>query len=307
MASGVARDPHKVYVDGLKFSNPLYFKTVLVPILATWPLILMVLTIYLYNLWRVIKSPTRNYRVTMKMNFFPILLFAMILDNGYDWTTSASVNKFSTKTLGFLIGAFGVLAALSLVFAAGYTWDSIRSGANNGFKPNEEGEVRYSRLSAGEEEGGEDSDKVELPSRLRYPGRWRTIINEYITINVVYGLTIYTLQLLLVYVMRYTTHVDNNYMRESDAAYASLAMVILLVPLVIMDYFMFRFPPTACIVTHYYLVGVFGLSFTVDFFNQVRYCELMTLVVTFAALFLFVFKIKIFTDIGRKISMDKSD
>ncbi len=298
-ADKVVRDPHKVYVDGLKFSNPLYFKTVLVPILATWPLILMVLTIYLYNLWRVIKSPTRNYRVTMKMNFFPMLLFAMILDNGYDWTTSASVNEFSSKTLGFLIGVFGLLAGLSLVFVAAYTWDSIQSGANNGFKPNEEGAV----LSG----GSGDSDRVDLPSRLKYPGRWRTIINEYITINVVYGLAVYNLLLLIVYVMRYTTHVDENYMRESDVAYASLAIIILLVPLIIMDYFMFRFPPTASIMMHYYLVIVFGLSFTVDFFNQVKYCELITLVVTFGALFLFVFKIKIFTDIGCKISMDKTD
>ena len=293
---------HHLYRDGLRFSNPLYFKTVMVPIFVTIPMSLMVFIIYSYNLMQVMKSPLKNYRVTLKMNFFPMLLFATILDNGYDWTTGAEVKNYSSSTLSFLTAAFGVLAALSLVFAAGYTWDSVRNGFNNGLKTREVGAALYSRL---EEEESIVLSTV-LPSKVLRPNRWRTIINEYMTINVVYGLAVYNVLLVILYALRHTTHTDNNYIREADVAYISLAMLILLVPLVVLDWFMFEFPATASIISHYYVITIFAVNFTLDFFNQVKYCEMLTLGMVFVGVFLFIYKIKLFSDIGRKVP-EKND
>ena len=49
---------------------------------------------------------------------------------------------------------------------------------------------------------------------------------------------------------------------------------------------------------HYVIVAVFALNFTMDFYAQVKYCEIITITAFFVASFLTVYKIKIFTDIG---------
>ena len=49
---------------------------------------------------------------------------------------------------------------------------------------------------------------------------------------------------------------------------------------------------------HYAIVAVFALNFTIDFYTQVKYCEIITITVFFIVAFCAVYKIKIFVNIG---------
>ena len=285
-----------LYVDNEKFSNPLYFKTVLVPILAVWPLTLITLAIYLYNIFS--KNMINTYRVSIKMNFFPMLLFPIIIDNVYDYVSNVDVKKYDSKTLVFLIVLQGILGFFSMIFTLMYTWEAVKKGSSS---LEEDEAVLYTRLKTSEEG---DEGAVNLPSNLRFPGRWKTIMNEYLTMNVVWGLTINNLMLFIVYVMRYITYNDNMLMREIDVTAISLAIGLVLIPLVIIDIWLFAYPATASLSMHYYILAVYAINFTVEYYNALLSVSPAPALTILVAFLFFVIKLMAFSQLGRKAKAD---
>lgn len=307
-----------VYRDGVHFSNPLYFKTLIVPILLSWPFSALVLIIFVGNIWNILKSSKPfTFKFNNKLNFFPILQFATILDNAYDWHTKGNVEKYTKVNLTFLIIITSCFAFFSILYTIAYTYDSVMSAAGQK-KTKKKFSVFYNKLQNvdSDVEENQDSQTVEwdirnfsaqqrgnrsdLPSNIRYPNRWKIIRDEYLTINVVYGLTVYNILLVILYIIRYLTFSDHNYLREIDVVFISLTVLGFLFLVIILDWFLFDYPPLSSVIAHYYVIMVYTLNFTIDFFNQVEYCEIITLATFFIALFIFIYKIKIFLDIGRK-------
>ena len=99
-------------------SNPLYFKTPFIPFLAAWPITIMCLIIYSYNLVQY-----KHSAVTIPLIFFPLLLFSGILDNIYDFATNADINEYKAKNLLAMVLVLTVLAVLCVVCVIYYsTW-----------------------------------------------------------------------------------------------------------------------------------------------------------------------------------------
>lgn len=275
-----------IYKNGRPFSNPLYFKTILVPFMVVWPLAVLCLIIYIYNLVNY-----KHSKVTMKMVFFPVLLFAGIIDNFYDLITKASIDEYNSTTLILLTGVFGALAVISITYLISYTKESLQA---NRYAPliqdDEDDIVLFSR--------DEDAENIQLSMRSPNHDRWNRIIDEYITANVIWGLTTYNVMITLIYAARYITHTDHNYIREEDVAFVSAAHLLLLGIFAVCDFFLFKTPSCGSVFMHYAISAVFALNFTLDFFNQVKYCEILTLVSFFLSVFLSVYKLKLFIDIG---------
>ena len=99
-------------------SNPLYFKTPFIPFLAAWPITIMCLIIYSYNLVQY-----KHSAVTIPLIFFPLLLFSGILDNIYDFATNADIKEYKAKNLLAMVLVLTVLAVLRVVCVIYYsTW-----------------------------------------------------------------------------------------------------------------------------------------------------------------------------------------
>lgn len=257
------------------FSNPLYFKTSLVSFLVSWPIAILCFVVYFYNL-----ANYKNMGVTVKMVFFPVLLSAGILDNFYDIITNADVNKYDKTQLGVLIGAFTVQAVISLVYLAAYMYNTIRPG-----------QYMYRRLPTSDEDEG---DSGEAPME-----RWRRIIDEYATSNIIWALTVSNMMILAIYVARYITHLDKNFMREIDVALLSAVLLGMVIIVVVFDFALFKNPSSGSVFMHYLVAAVYSLNFTIDFQAQVGFCELLTLAVFFISVFLVVVKLKAFIELGQ--------
>lgn len=285
-----------IYVNGAPFSNPLYFKTPLIPFLAAWPLTFLCLVIYVYNLVKY-----RHAKVTIKMIFFPVLLISGILDNAYDFVTDAKVSEYKAAPLMVLIVVFSVLALVSMGYLAAYTVESLKHPSDTPLALGDGGDVvLYSRL-ANNDSDDDDTEKVRI-TRQKDPGRWYKLINEYLTGNVIWALTTYNILITLVYVARYISHTDENYIREMDVAILSCVLLIVLGGMALVDYFLFKNPANGSVFLQYGISAVFALNFTLDFYGQVKFCEIITLVAVFAAFFMMVYKIKVFIDIGARAS-----
>lgn len=261
------------------FSNPLYFKTALVAFLAQWPIVFMCYVVFIYNLVNY-----KNMRATVKMIFFPVLLFPTILDNSYDIITGASVDKYDSTHLRALIGVFSVMAAASLIYLASYMYEALRN-------PNSKG--MYRRLATSDEMETDEDQPQTAPM-----SRWRRIIDEYMTANIIWSITVYNMMLLAIYVARYITHTDKNFMREVDVALLSAVLGGVVIIVVIFDFALFRNPASGSVFMHYVIAAVFSLNFTIDFHAQVGFCEILTLGVFFVSVFLAVFKLKMFVELG---------
>ena len=273
-------------------SNPLYFKTPLIPFLAAWPITIMCLIIYSYNLVRY-----KHSTVTIPLIFFPLLLFSGILDNMYDFETNADINEYKSKNLLAMILVLTVLAVLSVVYVIYYSARGIQN--RRGYQllsqtadDDEENTVLYARGDT------EDRDMAQITSRPADTEKWFRIIDEYMTANVMWALTTYNILLVVIYIARYITHKDDNIIRELDVGIISLGLLAFLVAIAIIDFFLFTHPPNGSVFMHYAIVAVFALNFTIDFYAQVKYCEIITITVFFIAAFCAVYKIKKFVDIG---------
>ncbi|RUS70284.1 hypothetical protein EGW08_016703 [Elysia chlorotica] len=299
----------------LKYSNPLYFKTLLIPILASWPLTFVIFIIYAYNTMRGVGYISRPPKVTAKMIFLPLLLVPMIVDNYYDLITKASVSEYDSDILLLIIIAMALFVVISIAYITFYCFQLVQN--NNYIKKS--GYTRLSMVDSisedAQENDGNDDERggaelnvnIKLPSRIKNPNRWDIIVNEYMTMNGVYGLMIYNILLLIIYVMRYLTNKDTNCIRETDVAIISAVLGALLIPNIIFDWLTFKIPQAASLVMHYYLISVFALNFTLDFYDQLEYCEEITLGITFAATFLTAGKFKLFNDIGGSVTTYKMD
>ena len=263
-----------LYVNGTAFSNPLYFKTSLVGFLAAWPLAFMCYTIYFYNICNY-----KNFRVTAKMLFFPLLMLPGIIDNIYDLATEAKVSEYDNTTLIAMIITMALFAVISLVYLSLYCLESIKAKSRQLYEP----------LAT-----DEDEDSLSPAGR----GRWWRIIDEYMVANSIWGLTTYNMMLTLIYVARYVTHNDYNLVRESDVAIVSLVLLGFLIIVAIMDFLLFRHPCNGCVFMQYAIGAVFALNFTVDFQAQVDFCEILTLAVFFVAVFLTIYKFFIYVQLG---------
>lgn len=274
-------DVGTLYVNGSAFSNPLYFKTALVGFLGAWPLAAMCIVVYVYNLFNY-----KNFKVTAKMVFFPVLLFAGIMDNTYDIVTKAKVSEYTEQTLMAMVVVTSILAVISLLYLGTYTYESMKMMNGNLYQPlAQEDEMELSRNGDG------------ISTMTRY----QRIIDEYMTSNIVWGLTTYNMMLVLIYASRYITHTDKNLVRELDVALVSSILLVFIVIMALLDFFLFRNPSNGSVFMHYGIAAVFALNFTVDFQAQVGFCELITLGVFFVAVFLSVYKVKLFMDIGMPI------
>ena len=282
--AGGSRQP--LYVNGTAFSNPLYFKTAIVGFLGAWPLAIMCIIVYMYNLCNY-----KNFKVTAKMVFFPVLLFAGIMDNCYDIITGAKVSEYNSTILIAMIVSLSVLSAISLLYLGTYTYESMKMMNGNLYQPLAQEDTMemtvFSRTGGNEESGGGSS-----------MGRSQPIIDEYMTSNIVWGLTTYTMMLTLIYAARYITHTDNNLIREVDLAVVSAVLLVFIVIMTLLDFFLFRNPANGSVFMHYVIAAVFALNFTVDFQAQVGFCEILTLAAFFVAVFLAVYKMKLFIEIG---------
>jgi hypothetical protein len=266
------------------FSNPLYFKTSLVAFLAAWPIAIMCFIVYFYNM-----ANYKNMSATVKMIFFPVLLFPGILDNCYDIITKADVNEYKSTPLAVLIGVYVIASVISLLYLGLYTYDSMN--------PDKKG--MYSRLPTTTDEEQDESGGGGGDVTL---GRWQRVIDEYMTANVIWSVTTYNLMIMVIYVARYITHSDGNYMREIDVALVSAVLLGLVIILAIVDFALFKNPANGSVFMHYVVAAVFSLNFTVDFQAQVGFCEIITLGVFFLSVFLAVYKLKLFMELGTPAS-----
>ena len=179
-----------------------------------------------------------------------------------------------------LIAVFVALSIISLVYLGGYTYGSLYPNQKEG----------YRRLP-------DDEDLEEVPM-----DRWQRIIDEYMTTNIIWALTTYNLMLMIIYVSRYITHTDRNYMREIDVALVSAVLLSLVIVLVLFDYFLFKNPSNGSVFLHYLIAAVFALNFTIDFQAQVGFCEILTLGVFFFCVFLAAWKLWVFIELGTPAS-----
>lgn len=255
------------------FSNPLYFKTSLVGFLVSWPIGIMCFIMFFYNL-----ANYKNSTVTFKMVFFPLLLVPGIIDNFYDIVTNADIKKYDKTNLIVLIGVFTVLAVLSLIYLALYMYDTIKRSP-------------YMRLANDEDE----EDEVPI-------GRWKRVIDDYATSNIIWALTVSNMMILAIYAARYITHLDKNFMREIDVALLSGVLLGMVIIVVLFDFAFFKNPSSGSVFMHYMVGAVYSLNFTIDFQAQVGFCELLTLVVFFLCAFLVVLKLKAFLELGHAVA-----
>ena len=223
------------------------------------------------------------------MYFFPLLLVAGIMDNVYDIATEAKISKYDETTLAVLIGVFSVLGLISLVYVVIYTMESMSMSRYLPLAQDDEETVIFSADNQG--------IQISAPNQPD-PNRWGRVIEEYMAANLIWGLTSYNMMLILIYTSRYITHTDNNYMRETDVALVSGVLLIILLVMAIIDIFLFKNPSSGSVFMHYVVVAVFSLNFTIDFQAQVGYCELFTLGVFFGAVFLAIYKLKLYIDVG---------
>lgn len=273
------------------FSNPLYFKTSLVAFLASWPIAIMCFVVYFYNL-----ANYKNMAATVKMIFFPLLLFPGILDNCYDIITGADINEYKSTPLAVLIGVYVVSGVITLIYLVVYTRESMgpdKKGMYSRLATTDYQELTVYSRTDGEE--GDEEPNIPL-------GRWQRIIDEYMTANIIWALTMYNLMLMVVYVARYITHSDKNYMREVDVALVSAVLLALIIILVILDFALFKNPASGSAFMHYVIAAVFSLNFTVDFQAQVGFCEILTLGVFLLSVFLAIYKLKVFIELGTPAS-----
>lgn len=279
-------------VNGAIFSNPLYMKTPIVGFLGAWPLAVLAFVIYFYNIYNY-----RNLKLTAKMVFFPVLFFPGIVDNVYDIHTGGDVGMYTETSLSVLIAAMTIMATISIAYLVSYTYESTKKCGRNGCATLGQDDGGYATL------GQDDSAEVTVFSRAANDAsgrmdRWRRIVDEYMTANVVWGVTSYNMMLILIYAARYITHADRNLVREIDMVIISSVLLVFLVLLGILDFFMFKNPASGSVFMHYVIAAVFALSFTIDFHSQVGYCELLTLGTFFAACFMAVYKLVLFMEIG---------
>lgn len=275
----------RLYVNGSAFSNPLYFKTSLISFLGAWPLAIMCIVVYMYNLFNY-----KNFKITAKMIFFPVLLFAGIADNSYDIITGADVSEYTEETLVAMIVVTSIFAVISLLYLGTYTYESMKSMGRSLYQPLAQEEKI--EMTVFNRTGSGSGDSISTMTR------YQRLIDEYMTANIIWGLTTYNMMLVLIYASRYITHTDKNLIRELDVALVSVILLIFIVIMVLLDFFLFRNPSNGSVFMHYVVAGVFALNFTVDFQAQVGFCEILTLAVFFVAVFLSVYKIKLFIDIG---------
>ncbi|GFO15360.1 hypothetical protein PoB_004186500 [Plakobranchus ocellatus] len=247
----------------VNFSNPLNFKTLLVPIFLVCPINILALIINMYNIVVAIGDKRRgiiqHFRVNIKILCFHLLIIPTIVDNTYDSVTKIDVEKYSSVTQMVFIIVMGIATLFCIIFTVGYTWEVVQK-----YTSVKIGEG-YGRLREEEEEELEGTDV-----RMEFFTRWYVIINKYMTINAIFGFTIYNIMLTLIYAMRYITSVDSDYLRIQDVANISYGVLIMLVLFVIFDFFTFRYPQTASLTVHYYVLFIFSLNFTLDFYQQVR-------------------------------------
>ena len=286
-------------VEVSAFSNPLYYKTPLIPFLASWPIAVMCLTVYFYNLINF-----KNMSLTLKMIFFPILLFPGIIDNCYDLITNADIAKYKEAPLAALIGVFVLAALTSLIFLVMYVYEQSHfSFWCSSTK------AMYKRLinrdDAEDARGGEEEEEEEEEDdedQQRHMGRWQRIIDEYMTANLIWGLTMYNLMLMIVYVARFITYQDKNFMRETDVAIVTAVTAVLIKIMIGIDFWLFNNPASGSAFMHYYIATIFTLNFTLDFHAQVGFCEYFTLVVCLTCAFLVVYKLWAFALLGTSAS-----
>ena len=218
--------------------------------------------------------------VTAKMVFFPILLMAGILDNFYDIVTNADIKEYNQTRLGVLIAVFTVLAVISLVYLVVYMYDSSQPV-----------QYAYRRLPTSDEE---EIDEGNMPM-----GRWTRILDEYATANIIWALAQSNMMILAIYVARYISYLDTNFMREVDVAMLSALLLGVVIVMVVLDFVLFKNPSSGSVFMHYLVAAVYSLNFTIDFQAQVGFCELLTLTVFFICTFLVVVKLKAFMEIGQ--------
>ena len=256
------------------FSNPLYFKTSLVGFLVSWPIAILCFVVYFYNL-----ANYKNMGVTVKMIFFPVLFLAGIFDNFYDIITGADVNEYDKTHLGVLVGVFTVLAVISLVYLAAYMYETVKPG-------------QYRRLPTSDAEEEDDSGDAPM-------GRWRRVLDEYATSNIIWALAVSNMMILAIYVARYITHSDKNFIREVDVALLSAVLFGIVIIVVVFDFALFKNACSGSVFMHYLVAAVYSLNFTIDFQAQVGFCEILTLAVFFICVFLVVVKLKAFIELGQ--------
>lgn len=264
--------------------------------LVSWPIAIVCFVVYFYNIVNY-----KNMFVTKKMMVFPVLLFPGIIDNAYDIATRADVNEYTTNRLSVLIVVFVVMSIISLLYLGCYMYESIH--------PNRKG--MYRRLQDSDVEDDNDDGKINsspgISSEHKQRSRWQRIIDEYMTANILWSVTVYNIMLVLIYTARYITHKDKNYIRELDVAFLSVILFGLVIIIVIFDFVLFRHPASGSVFMHYVVAAVFALNFTIDFQAQVGFCEIITLSVFFVCVFLAVFKIKMFVELGNSIGHQKID
>lgn len=269
------------------FSNPLYFKTALIGLAASLPIAIMCFIVYFYNL-----ANYKNMSATVKMILFPVLLFPGILDNCYDIITKADVKEYQSTPLAVLIGTYAITGVITLIYLVMYIYESM--------DPDKKG--MYRRLAATDETemgGGEEEREIHM-------GRWQRIIDEYMTANIIWALAMYNLMIMVIYVARYITHSDKNYMREVDVALVSAVLLSLIIILVIIDFALFKNHASGSAFMHYFIAAVFSLNFTIDFQAQVGFCEILTFGVCLLSVFLTVYKLFAFMKLGAPASKKRN-
>ncbi|KAK3757041.1 hypothetical protein RRG08_062910 [Elysia crispata] len=287
------------YVNGQKFSNPLYFKTALVGLMGAWPLAIMCVIVYMYNVLNY-----KRFTITAKMLFFPVIMLPGIVDNLYDIITEANVSNYDTTNLLSLVVVMSIMSVFSIVYLGMYTWENMRLGQQGKlYRPlvqedDDDGDIELTIFSKSRE-------GADLGMKARKILRNQRIVDEYMTANVIWGITTYNMMLTLVYAARYITHTDNNVIRETDVAVLSLVIIGFIALLIIFDFFLFRHPSNASVFMHYVIAAVFALSFTLDFQAQVKFVEIITFASFLLAVGASVYKLYFF--MSTKIEVTKKE
>ena len=254
----------------------MYMKTILVNV---WVIILVIIAaaIHIFNVKKA--STVASGSNAFACFTFPLLIIPAIVDSIVDLLTKmepANLNKAGmifVMILMIIVAIFGCLYAISYqrIMTQCVELSCLDYQPLNG----DEGEQDY------EDEGENDHRNLDSSSSRRtralYRTDWFTIVNIYAITNTIWGFVSHNLILALLYVMRVWTIHDSNINRGADVATAAGISGILLLAIIVYDWFVFRSYSYAIFV-HYITFIVFSMSLMVEFHKAVGLEEALNFV-----------------------------
>lgn len=246
-------------------TNPLYFKT---GVINGYDVAISVMGLFFigFNIYHNRKSKEElNLKLMGPIAFLTI---PSIIDNVFDIITGYDSKNFTTTLLSVLVGLMFVACVLSVAFGI-YHIIKVSTAYSELIDTDE-------ALNSIEKKGTFTMFEVmTLKSALRYYH-----INIFLLCNFTVALIFINIWLLVTYVMRLYTFLDENITRELDVSIYALIFLIAHVLVVILDY-VFRKKYTAPLFGHYLSGVFFMISNLSELDRYVKVLELLTTLMIF--------------------------